>query len=300
MIEQMCISDYKQGFHIGMHGLGFKDGISKKNTLDCFLFWYKKGIRFFETDIALTSDQDIVLLAHEFNDRFLHRLEIFDKPDNGTWSSDYVKRISVGPKEHKVGFMFWEDLCGLIKDYSDCSFMLDLYGKDQDQILQIVERIDKLANEIPGVQERILVEVYTITEAKIVSHYHPSVNLIACIDEKGYCFFPSSYSLSEKCSELATLSLGFISCPYKSIKQNRELISFCNSQGTGVLSFSRFDLNRHKKKALGITVNLVDVYTGKNNSRKYLRIPKSLIDYGIHRIRLFFLQKRSERRGLKS
>ena len=287
----MNINDYKTGFHIGMHGLGFADGVAKKNTADVFEYWYRHGIRFFETDVAFTSDREIVLLAHDFIDRYLHRLEIYEKPEDGKWSRDYVSSLIVGRKTSQSGFLFWDDLCRIIKKAQDAVFMIDPYGRNEDEINDIVGRIKDLVESFPSAENRILLEIYTRSDVSKIKKQFPKICLIGGIEEKGYDFFEENLTDKEKADIVVSLQLDFVSCPYEYCSKNCHIIKACNQGGMGVLSFSRFDTGRRKKKSLGINVNLVDIYTGEGYHRHYSRIIKSMAEYLVHRFRMIRLTR---------
>lgn len=286
----MTIDDYKKGLHYGMHGLGFADGISQKNTLDVFEYWYGQGIRFFETDIAFTSDGEMVLLAHDFSDRYLRRLEIYDKPSDRIWTKEYVQTLTIGNKNKGCKFLFWDEFVEIIRLYNDTVFMIDSYGRSEKEVLFIADKVDQLCDDTYKDYDRILFETYTKQDSVKVKEEHPNIKQIVYIGEDGYHFFDGQNKY-DKCKELELLPLDFISCPYRFCKENSALIHFCEKKGIGVLTFSRYDTERTKKRELGVNVNLVDVYTGEDGDRNYFRIIKSMSDYVFHRGRILKIER---------
>jgi len=285
----MKLDDYKTGFHIGMHGLGFADGVSKKNTADVFDIWYKRGCRFFETDVAFTDDGEIVLLAHDFEDKYLHRLEIFEKPNIIGWTRDYVEKLTVGNRKHGVHFLFWDDFISIIKKHTDCVFMVDPYGRSKSEIEIIAKKLHELVCVYPDTDERVMLEVYTQEDVRQIKARYPDIRIIACIEEEGYnCFCGKDDQTVDIFSDIC---IDFISCPYRFVDNNRDVIHYCNNNNIGVLSFSRYDTGRTYKKKAGINVNLVDIYTGEKGKRYLYRIPVSMIQYIFHRIRMIRLKK---------
>ena len=49
----------------GMHALGMYEGQTYTNSREAFAYWYGKGIRFFEADVATTKSGDFVM-QHSF------------------------------------------------------------------------------------------------------------------------------------------------------------------------------------------------------------------------------------------
>ena len=123
----MTVFDLKNGFQYAMHGNGAYKGLRQTNTLDALLYWYNKGVRVFEIDMARTDDNQYVAVAHDMKDKSLRRLEIFNPPKYRTaeWFMQQ-KLFSVSTKGLKP--LSLQSIVNILKEHQDMIIMLDLFG----------------------------------------------------------------------------------------------------------------------------------------------------------------------------
>lgn len=89
----MTITDLSKGFHYCMHGLGAYKGLRQTNTLEALNYWYKKGVRVFELDIAITDDNQYFAVAHTVDAPSMKRLDIVERPQKYTFDWFMSKKL---------------------------------------------------------------------------------------------------------------------------------------------------------------------------------------------------------------
>ena len=84
------IKSLKNTFTFGMHAGGAYNGLRYTNSLDAFKFWYSKGARFFEFDIAMDSNGNFAAITHSFKETDIRKRELFSKQKDYTaeWFSN--------------------------------------------------------------------------------------------------------------------------------------------------------------------------------------------------------------------
>ena len=274
----MNIQDYKSGFHIGMHGLGMVYGIPHSNSQEALEYWKAKGINFFEVDIAITDDDEYILLAHDVNRKDLKKIEVLEKPIDGKYTIEWINNIRSCKLSSKIGFRIitLEEFIRIVASDSRMIAMVDTYGRNENDIINIVSIIEKNVGNNPEVMDRVLVETYSLDDSRKILSLFQHVHIIACIREDGYKFWTNDINL-----ELLG-GIDFISCKWKYIREEKKIIEFCKANNIGILSLSRFDNNRRKKIRMGVNINLVDVY-GNSNVLIYC---KNMFDYLLHFLRI--------------
>ena len=261
----LSIQDFKSGFHIGMHGLGMLHGIPHTNSLEALRFWRKKNIRFFEVDIAATDDKQFILLSHNAAKKDLEKLEVFKAPLDGKYSLNWFRGIRTCEKSIDNGLMIntLEEFLSFVAKDEQIVAMIDPYGRSFDEIEQIAGLITEYEKKHNNFLERILLELYTLNDVKKIQNYNRNIHIIACVKEDKYNFWGEKKDIS------ALSEVDFISCKWKYINDEREVLDYCKLHNIGILSLSRFDNNITAKKKAGININLVDVY-GKGKYAIYL------------------------------
>lgn len=131
-----------KNFIYNAHALGQYKGFLYTNSLEAFEQSYRKGFRYFEADIAITSDQQYVL-SHE---------------------TDTVSRLSEDAfhkREQRWTCLSLDTFFDIMRNKCDVHAMLDfLPGYYNHHIPKDIENISKRIIE-SGLRERILLEVYS-------------------------------------------------------------------------------------------------------------------------------------------
>lgn len=138
------------------HAMGGVDKRVYTNSLEAFEFNYKLGYRIFEFDLALTSDNQPVLL-HSWGEQGLKNLGL-----SPVWS---VNKPTI--KEFlntKINGMYtplsFRDVCKLAEKYKDVQFVVDVKGQPRE-CKNVYEKCVKIAKEENAkVLDRMIPQIY--------------------------------------------------------------------------------------------------------------------------------------------
>lgn len=138
------------------HAMG---GINKRvytNSLEAFEFNYKLGYRIFEFDLALTSDNQPVLL-HSWGEQGLKDLGL-----SPTWSVNKptLKEFLATKINGMYTALSFRDLCKLAEKYKDVQFVVDVKGQPRE-CKNAYEKCVKIAKEEnANVLDRMIPQIY--------------------------------------------------------------------------------------------------------------------------------------------
>lgn len=249
----MNLLKMKDTYQYAMHGNGAYKGLRQTNTEDALVYWYQKGVRIFEIDMAKTSDNEYVAVAHYLNQKDLRRLEIFDLPEKCTskWFMGH-KLFSISTNGLKP--LSTELIIELLMKYKDLIVMLDLFGFfTSDETAAFVENLTHYIGDNVEIWDRLLMESYNKEMAVGIQNMTDKANIIACVrfeeneDEK----------TTVTPQELLAKNIQFISYPWScTLKHPGELENFSK---TGITVFSRTKDNTldRKLKRAGVSVNII-------------------------------------------
>jgi glycerophosphoryl diester phosphodiesterase len=135
------------------HAGGGINGLTYTNSYETLEYNYKKGFRFFEADIRLTKDGELVLI-HDWNTTVQ---KIFNVSP-GSYSLAEFKLFNM---THSMHQMTMEDLNSWTKNHSDAYIITDV--KNDNLNLKILEEIK---NKYPELAKRIIPQIYYFEEFK--------------------------------------------------------------------------------------------------------------------------------------
>lgn len=138
------------------HAMGGIDKRVYTNSLDAFEFNYKLGYRVFEFDLALTSDNQPVLL-HSWGEQGLKDLGL-----SPTWTVN--KPTLKEFLNNKINGMYtplsFRDVCKLAEKYKDVQFVVDVKGQPRE-CKNVYEKCVKIAKEENvKVLDRMIPQIY--------------------------------------------------------------------------------------------------------------------------------------------
>ncbi|CAG21060.1 glycerophosphodiester phosphodiesterase family protein [Photobacterium profundum] len=120
------------------HAMGEIGGLVYTNSYEAFLKQYKLGYRYFEVDLQLTKDKEIILF-HDIND--YHGSKWLEHDEVMELNNSYFESFKYDDKYSVLSIL---DLFNIAKEYTDVYFILDIKSRE----LQL------------SIRERILKEVY--------------------------------------------------------------------------------------------------------------------------------------------
>lgn len=229
-----------------MHAFGMYKGQTYTNSKEAFDYWYSKGIRFYETDVART-DAGKFMLHHNFK----------------------KKRNCILTQYTLKGFV------NLVSEHKDCRFVIDTYGVKDAGLDEFMNQLSSTGDSNPqGLAEtklsqndfwkRVFIETYSSNMTEMIKNSIKKLNtqplLISCI--RG-CEGESGYS-GENAVALADIlkeqDIRWVSYPWSDAKRDNELIDVLHNNKIRILSLSRTNIGSARKRKYHINVNLVDFY----------------------------------------
>jgi len=159
----MKVQDLVGQYHYGMRALGAISGTYHTNTLEGYRHWGSKGIRFWETDVAVSADGRYVMIGHFLDRETMRRMEITDLPDELT--HDWYMRQKLFPRSTKgLTPLSLEDIVRFALDEPEQCFMLDMYPFSLGDSLQKTTDFLRCLTDCVGIHaelyDRIIVEAY--------------------------------------------------------------------------------------------------------------------------------------------
>lgn len=144
---------WKAAVTIG-HSFGETEGYTYTGSLEAFLNYYELGQRTFEVDLAVTSDNRMVL-KHDW-----------DFPEQGKISGENIPTEEVfleNPIYGRFTPLTFEDLCRLMKEYPDVWIVTDSKSEEPEAVKQEFELLVRTAYEsgCEDVLDRMVVQVYS-------------------------------------------------------------------------------------------------------------------------------------------
>lgn len=210
--------------HFVVHAMGSVAGKRVTNSLEAFESNYDKGIRLFEVDLMLTSDNFIVA-RHDWLAYLAVMLEqdipghMLEKP----LSYSEFRKLKINQKFNPLGL---EDIIQLMISHEDAFIITDTKDIDKENILKKFDIIDELLSHAPAtVRKRVIPQVY---------------------DKKMYKLLKKNYDFSS-----------YIFTTYNSLLTENEIVEFAHKNDIRVVSVTYTKCTKSIVDKLG----KYDIYT---------------------------------------
>lgn len=236
-----------------MHGLGAYKGLRQTNTIEAFKYWYHKGVRIFELDMAVTEDGCYVAVAHSVDYKSMKRMEILERPQS--YSHQWFMAQKLFPLTTKgLSPIDFHTLRKILEDYPDTQFMLDLFGFfTRKEVAPLVSDLKRMLNYESRLLERIIVEAYNIDMAREICNQ--GVQCIFCARHE---YDLGEIDLSLRISALVDLGVKFVSYPWKYATVFPGEIERYANMGMTVYSRTLYNRETVLLAGKGVKVNIVD------------------------------------------
>ncbi len=251
-MKSIGLDKLKTGYHYCMHGLGAVGGVRQTNTLEAFQRWYYKGVRVFEYDLAITEDKQYVAVAHTVDQKSMRRMEVLEIPES--YSFDWFMQQRLFSYTTKgLTPLSLADVIRLLKENTDCCFMLDLFGMfTAAELTPFLEALDLLVAEDENVKSRLLLEAYNEEMAETIYGHSAQYNIIYCARYEGHM---DGEAVSV--AYLRAHGIEFVSYPWMYTEHFPEEIKMYTDAGMTVFSRTVFNTKVKALKKVGVTVNIV-------------------------------------------
>lgn len=249
----MTIEDLQQGFHYCMHGLGAYSGLRQTNTLEALDYWYKKGVRVFEMDIAKTEDNEYVAVAHTVDGPSMKRMDIIDVPDHYTY--DWFMSQRLFPVSTKgLTPISIQMIPSIMDKYKDAIIMFDLFGLfDFNQTDSFCKKFDGLLSNIRNLKNRILVEAYNLMMLDAICRHDFEPIFCARFEHD----LNDANDVQQRIARLKDFGVRFISYPWKYKKFFPIEINEYSKAGMTVFSRTKYNTRDKELRAEGVHVNII-------------------------------------------
>ena len=279
----MEVKDLLGNYQYGMRALGSIAGTYHTNTLEGYKCWKKAGIKFWETDVAISSDNRYVMIGHFLDADTMHRMEIDDLPTDLTYDW-YMKQKLFSKSTKGLTPLSLEDVIEAAKEEKDAIYMLDMYPfsleDSYEKTKHFLSYLDNCIGKEQVLYKRIIVEAYNKGMIEAIGEF-PQIKYIQMSISK----FMENEKVDDiyKVVEYAKKNkINVISYEWRYAKKRVDHLEILKDCGFVFISRSVTNLfNTAKKKKYGVNVALLDYY---------IRKPSDFIALG----RLFFsrLQKK--------
>lgn len=249
----MTVNDLKNTYQYAMHGNGAYKGLRQTNTLEAMEHWYKKGVRVFEIDMARTSDNEYVAVAHYLNKKDLNRIEIFDISEQCAldW---FMRQKLFSISTYGLKPLSLQTIVEQLRLHEDLIVMLDLFGMfTRAEAAALTCAVQNCIGNSDALWDRLLLEAYNEEMADGIQCTESRAHVIACV----------RYEENEHDAQIVSpqmlldRGIHFISYPWMYTAEHPgELEAFSKS---GITVFSRTKDNTLEKKlrAAGVHVNIL-------------------------------------------
>ena len=252
----MKIEELKNTFQFGMHGCGSYKGTYHVNSLEAFRYWMDKGVKVFEIDIAKTSDDRYVALAHKMNAHCLKSVEINPYRDNSKdkFTEEWFMRNKLCARTTSgLTPMNLDVILSEMTKNSEFVVMFDLWGLwDSDSTFSFSKQlIEKAPQEII---DRCVLEVYNKEMLAGIRKSSPQLQVMYCVHGSEAPEFDENVSPFI----LKELGVEIISFPWVCTKDYPGEIESYHKEGFTIFSLCQDCRQKKSMKNVGVNVSLVD------------------------------------------
>lgn len=213
------------------HALGGYKGKIYNNTDEAFQASYKKGFRFFETDINLTSDKKIVLF-HAWNKSTYDYVGI-PIDDDLFMTYDKFKATKIHGKYHTLELT---QIISYLNTYSDIYFIFDVKTKTKDDAKLIAQEIIKMRADNDEILDRIVIQF--VSEDTYFGFKE-------IYDFKYYQYLTNIKDINKVIDFCVKNDVRSVAINYKSL--TKKMISKLNKKGIHVMVFTTDKINIAQK-----------------------------------------------------
>ena len=177
------------------HGMGMIDGVTTLNCLESFLAQYEKGVRVFEVDLRMTSDQQVVL-RHDWRAGWQEGVSERSIPT--------LEEFRAKALLEKYTALSFRDLLLLMVEYPDICVVTDSKFTDAEIVTLQFEAMLRDARELglESLFDRIVVQVYSELMFKVVDNIGDFPHYIYTLYNTGFDQSVESFeNIAVFCSE---------------------------------------------------------------------------------------------------
>ncbi|MBO6016080.1 MAG: hypothetical protein J6P60_05810 [Lachnospiraceae bacterium] len=163
------------------HAMGGIPGTDRSNSLEAFEQNYEKGLRIFEADFCLTSDNKLIL-RHDWNKKRGQKGLLKYKGYIPTYD-EFMQTPLYG----KYAPLSFEDLLCLMKEYPDIYLITDSKESEYDKVVSEFQMILESAEKLDALSclDRFIVQIYNDEMYDAITSVYPFENWIYTLYLRG-------------------------------------------------------------------------------------------------------------------
>lgn len=252
-------------YQYGMRALGSIAGTYHTNTLEGYEHWKKAGIKFWETDVAISSDNKYVMIGHFLDAETMHRMEIENLPNDLTY--DWYMHQKLFPKSTKgLTPLSLEDMIRFAKAETDAVYMLDMYPfsleDSYNKTKHFLNYLDNCIGSEKSLYSRIIVEAYNKGMIEAIGEFSQIKNIQMSISK----FMENEHvdDIYKVVQYVRDNNINVISYEWRYAKKHIDHLEVLKDCDLVFVSRSVTNLfDSAKKKKYGVNIALLDYYVRK-------------------------------------
>ena len=247
------VFDLQNGFSYAMHGNGAYKGLRQTNTQDAMLYWYHKGVRIFEIDMARTSDNQYAAVAHYMSRKDLRRLELFDPPEQCTLEWFKAQKLfSISTRG--LTPLSLDRIVEQLVQHEDMIVMLDLFGMfTAEEAADFTQAVCVCIGRRTELWDRILLEAYNEDMMDGIQKTSGQANVIVCVRYEENEHEETTVAPQT----LLDRGIHFISYPWHYCRNHDGELKEFAREGITVFSRTKDNRNEAELKEAGVKVNIL-------------------------------------------
>jgi len=261
----MEVKDLLGKYQYGMRALGSIAGTYHTNTLEGYEHWKQAGIKFWETDVAITADSRYVMIGHFLDAETMQRMEIDNLPDPLTY--DWYMKQKLFPKSTKgLTPLSLEDMIGFAKAETDAVYMLDMYPFSLDdsynRTKHFLTYLDNCIGKDKSLYDRIIVEAYNKGMIEAIGEF-PQIKYLQMSISK-FMENEGVDDIDQVVQYARENHINVISYEWRYAKEHIDHLEVLKDCGFVFISRSVTNLfDTARKKKYGVNIALLDYYVRK-------------------------------------
>ncbi len=261
----MEVKDLLGKYQYGMRALGSIAGTYHTNTLEGYEHWKKAGIKFWETDVAISEDDRYVMIGHFLNAETMHRMEVDNLPKELTYDW-YMKQKLFQKSTKGLTPLSLEDMISFSKQEKDAVYMLDMYpfslNDSYERTKHFLNYLNNCIGDDQKLYNRIIVEAYNKEMIKAIGEFQQvkyiQMSISKFMENEGESDIHKVIDYARK------NKINVISYEWRYAKKHIDHLELLKDCGFVFISRSVTNLfDTKKKQKYGVNIALLDYYVRK-------------------------------------
>lgn len=138
------------------HAMGGIDGKTYSNSYEAFVLSYSNGLRLFEVDLSLTSDDKLVA-RHDWDEIYTQYLQQIAQSSSGSWTHDYFMNQKIFKEYTPLDI---NQIIKLMQEHDDMYIVTDTKSFETDVVKRQFKLIVDAAKNDSEILNRVIPQIY--------------------------------------------------------------------------------------------------------------------------------------------